>query len=136
VKKETSASSTKSRVDVQEAIIVHVVTDGLARGWAHTHGLSAFDEPELEIRGLPCFMAPSAVGLLNTIADYMLNDATKPIRAGQNMDLGRVVVRFEEGKPDESAGYDNNHYETRRLTLVDVESVPCDACTKAGDPKN
>lgn len=116
-------------VNVQKAIQVHAVTDGPAKGWVHTHGLDKFDEPELEIRNVPALFTASACEILNHIADYMLNRATKPILAGQNMEVNRVtVVKFHETKADDAGGYDSNHYTVRVLRVDSIDTTGICAC--------
>jgi hypothetical protein len=118
-------------IDVQKEIIVHFVTDGPAKGWVHTHGLTRFDKPELEIRNVPSLFMSSATSLLNGVADYMLNHTKKPILPGQNMGWDRAtILHFHEGSADEAAGYNNNHYKTPVLTISALEPT-CAHC----DPK-
>jgi hypothetical protein len=79
------------------------------------------------------FLRGPACTILNEIADYLLNRATRPVLAGQTMLLGRDVILFVESGPDEDAGYDPLHYAGYvRLCLVDPPPHPCDCdeCAK------
>jgi hypothetical protein len=115
-------------IDVNKAITVDMVTDGPAKGWVHTHGLAKFGRPELEIRAVPTLFCPSAGAILNEVADYMLNTALRPVRAGQTMELGRfLLLRFHPAHADDAAGYDSNHYEVQRLR-VDALDMACECC--------
>lgn len=119
----------KNRIDVVKEIQVHNVTDGPAKGWVHTHGLAKFGKPELEIRNVPSIFGTAACSMLNGIADYMVNHATKPILPGQHMEWDRAtILRFHEGKADEAAGYDENHYKTPVLTVT-ARDFECSCCT-------
>lgn len=121
------------RLDPQREVVLHYVTDGPARGWFHTHGLAAHGKPELEIRSVPGFLRPAAGEILNALADYLLNDATKPLVAGELIALGASSIRVLEGRADEEAGYDALHYDgCVRLVLVDPPPTGCECeeCAK------
>ena len=125
----TKKTEEKKRIVVQKEIQVDMVTDGPAKGWVHTHGLSRFGRPELEIRNVPELFFVAAGQLLNEVADYMLNDTDKPVLAGQNMQIGRLTrFRFHEAKADDDAGYDTNHYQVPRLQLLGLQHE-CAACS-------
>ncbi len=118
------------RLDPKREVVLHHVTDGPAKGWLHTHGLAAHGKPELEIRRVPRFLGPAAAGLLNDLADYLLNDAAALLAAGERVEWGGCTIRVVAGKPDEAAGYDAAHYEGVRLEIEDppdAESV-CSEC--------
>jgi hypothetical protein len=118
----------KKRIDVQKEIQIDMIVDGPAKGWVHTHGLSRFGRPELEIRNVPSLFTSAAGALLNEVADYMLNDTDKPVLAGQKMQIGRwTVFKFHEAKADEVAGYDENHYRAPRLRIDGVD-MKCSCC--------
>lgn len=109
--------------------MLHHVTDGPAKGWLHTHGLAAHGKPELEMRNVPLFLGAAAAGLLNDLADYLLNDAVAPLVAGQLVQWGASTIRVVAGRPDEDAGYDPAHYDdVVRLVLVDPPDTRCDEC--------
>jgi hypothetical protein len=75
---------------------------------------------------VPLFLAGPAGELLNEVAGYLLNDATSPLLAGQSIKLGSRIVDVVEGRPDEDAGYDPEHYAgCTRLTLIDPPEGPC-----------
>jgi hypothetical protein len=124
----------RQRLDPKREIVLHHVTGGPAKGWLHTHGLAAHGKPELEMRNIPLFLGAVAGGLLNDLADYLLNDATAPLVAGQLVQLGASAIRVVEGRPDADAGYDPAHYEDDgvRLELVDPPDTgcACDECAK------
>lgn len=123
----------RSEVDVQKKVDVHAVSDGPAKGWVHTHGLDKYGEPELEIRNVPMLFTGFACQILNHIADYMLNHATKPILPGQKMEINRVtIIVFHETSADDKAGYDDNHYKVKRLRVDSIDTTGRCACC---DPK-
>ncbi|HSD20929.1 MAG TPA: hypothetical protein VLC54_12875 [Anaeromyxobacter sp.] len=115
------------RLDPNREIELHHVTDGPARGWLHTHGLAAHGLPELEMRNVPLFLGKAAAGVLNDLADYLLNEATAPLLAGQLVRLGHYSVQVVAGQPDQAAGYDPEHYADIRLVVVDAPEMEC-AC--------
>jgi hypothetical protein len=118
----------RPRLDPKREIALHYITDGPARGWLHTHGLAAHGKPELEIRNVPQFLRGAAGGLLNELADYLLNDATKPLVAGQLIDLGGTTsLQVVAGRGDAEAGYDPAHYDgCVRLTVGDPPETGCE----------
>lgn len=107
-----------SRIDPQKHIQVHMVTSGeLTSGWVHSHGMNAFDLPEIEIRGVPTFMMFAAGVLVNEVCDYLLNSGKK-VELGQTMRVGRdMPFRFEKLPPIPG---DEGHYQVERWTLVDL----------------
>jgi hypothetical protein len=106
---------------------IHLVTDGPAKGWSHTHGLAAHGRPELEIRGVPLFLGSATARLLNDLADYLLNDAQAPLLAGQIIHGGRSALQVVAAHPDPDGGYDPAHYVDVRLLIVDAPDTGC-AC--------
>lgn len=120
------------RLDPKREVMLHHVTDGPAKGWLHTHGLAAHGKPELEIRGVPRFLGRAAAGLLNDLADYLLNDATAPLAAGELIAWGASTIRVVAGEPDEAAGYDPAHYESVRLVIEDPPDSGCE-CAECSD---
>jgi hypothetical protein len=108
--------------------VLHYITEGAGRGWLHTHGLAAHRKPELEIRGVPSFLRRAAGGLLNEVAGYLLNDATKPLVAGDLVHLDEcTTVQVVAGEGDAEAGYDPAHYEgCVRLTVIDPPDTGCE----------
>ncbi len=121
----------RQRLDPRREIVVHLVTDGPAKGWLHTHGLDAHGKPELEIRDVPLFLGSAGTGLLNDLADHLLNDAASLV-AGELVAWGRSSIQVLEARPDDEAGYDAAHYRTTRLVLVDPpgDACACDECAK------
>lgn len=114
---------------VKRTVVIHLVEDGPARGWIHTHGLAAHGRPELEARGIPLFAGPGVAALLNEIAAYMLENPDRPVLGGETMACRRATVLFLPGRADEALGYDEDHYATGRLTVVDPPGgVPCECC--------
>jgi hypothetical protein len=82
------------KFDVKKEVVIHLVTEGVNKGWIRTHGLAKHGLPELEIRGVPLFMKPDAARLLNKIADYMLNDPPESVKLGDTMAVGDEAARF------------------------------------------
>jgi hypothetical protein len=120
-------SRARARLDPKREVELHHVTDWPARGWLHTHGLAARGLPELEIRNVPLFLGKAAAGVLNDFADYLLNEATAPLLAGQLVRLGHYSVQVVAGQPNPTAGYDPEHYADIRLGVVDAPEMEC-AC--------
>jgi hypothetical protein len=121
------------RLDPRREILLHYVTEGPAKGWLHTHGLSAHGKPELEIKNVPIFLRVAAAGLLNDLAGYLLNDASAPLVAGDVVHAGADTVAVLAARADAEAGYDPAHYEGYvRLTIVDPPATgcECDACAE------
>lgn len=123
----------RPRLDPRREIVLHHLTDGPGRGWLHTHGLAAHGKPELEMRNVPVFLRGPAAGILNDVAEYLLNDASTPLVAGDLVHLGRSTIRVLAAGPDEEAGYDRAHYDgCVRLVLVDPPDAECacDECAR------
>jgi len=113
---------------------MHLVHDESDGAWVHTHGLDAFDLPELEIRGIkPRYLGSAAAGLLKEICDYMLNSGNT-VHLGENMLLGqRTRVRFDKSR---AVGAARCHYEVERWTVIhDDSTVLCDMCAALGEQK-
>lgn len=108
--------------------MLHYLTEDPGRGWLHTHGLAAHGQPELEIRDVPSFLRRAAGGILNDMAGYLLNDAKKPLVAGDLVHLDeRTTVQVVAGEGDAAAGYDPAHYEGYvRLTVVEPPDTGCE----------
>jgi hypothetical protein len=81
------------------------------------------------MRNVPLFLGRFASGLLNDIADYLLNDAAAPLLAGQYVEGGASPIYVIEGRPDPAAGYGAEHYVDARLLLVDPPDGEC-ACAE------
>jgi hypothetical protein len=128
----------RGRIDPRREMAVHVLTDGPSKGWVHTHGLAAHGMPELEMRNVPLFLGAAATGLLNDLAEYLLNDLAKPFVAGDLVHWDRSRIQVLEACADEDAGYDPDHYRTKRLVLADPpdDGCACDECARelAGRP--
>jgi hypothetical protein len=84
------------------------------------------------VRNVPQFLRAAASGLLNDLADYLLNDAVAPLVAGESLGWGSASILAVEAKPDPAAGYDPEHYADVRLTLVDPpeRACDCDECAR------
>jgi hypothetical protein len=96
----------------------------LGEGWVHTHGMDRHGLPELEVKGVPGFLAPAAANMLMTACQYMI-ESRKAVKAGEGMTFpAGVVVQFT--KPEPAPG-DEDHYEVERLRMEDVEAT-CDCC--------
>jgi hypothetical protein len=108
--------------------VLHYLTEGPGRGWLHTHGLAAHGMPELEMKDVPAFLRLAAGGLLNDVAGYLLNDAKKPLVAGDLVHLDEwTTLQVVAGEGDAEAGYDPAHYEGYvRLTVVDPPDTRCE----------
>lgn len=129
---EQGGPAVSDRVDVLKEIKIHVVRldDG---AWAHTHGMEKFGKAELEIKGIPLFLASLTGMILNQTCDYMLNSG-KPVLVNEVIKIGSSTFRLVESEP-EAAHYDG-HYDHARWELVDPDSFSysfCDSCKKGSD---
>jgi hypothetical protein len=94
----------RARVDVRRQIRVIGESEGLLRGWIRTVGMRAFGAPELEIRGVPLFLHPPACGLLNELADMILNgDPKRPVLVGHRVQIGPSRFRLVASEPLDGA---------------------------------
>jgi hypothetical protein len=111
----------------------HHLTDGRhARGWVHTHGMVRFGLPELEMRGIPGFLAEDAARILKRVCDYMIDSGAK-VSVGETMALSdRTVFRFVKAVPIRG---EEEHYQVERWQIVEVEPR-CEACGLNSVEKN
>ncbi len=108
-------------------MILHHVT---GTGWVHTHGLADLGLPELEIRGVPDFLAEDAARLLKLVARYM---KTNRVKLGETMATSpRTAFRFVKAAPIPG---NEDHYEDERWQIVDVETA-CECCGLRSHEKN
>lgn len=91
--------------------------------WMHTHGMEEAGFPELEMRGIPSFLAGPAANLLNSVCEYMTREG-KRVAAGETMSSHGAAFRFV--KPVPLPG-EEGHYEAERLQIVDIDRV-CECC--------
>jgi Domain of unknown function (DUF4261) len=96
----------------------------IGTGWIHTHGMAERGYPEVEVRGVPDFLAESAAGLIRDVCDYMLDEVVR-IKPGETMETS-TETRFQLIKPEPLAG-EEDHYSVERLQIVDVEHI-CEHC--------
>jgi hypothetical protein len=80
--------------------------------------------PEVEVRGVPDFLAESAAELIRHVCDYMLDEKVC-IKPGETMEIV-PRSRFQMIKPEPLAGQED-HYTVERLQIVDVEQA-CECC--------
>lgn len=119
---------TTKKLDVRKLIQIHYLTDGPCKGWVHTHGLGELGKPELEIRHVPPLFVSSACSILNSVAEYMLENEEKPVLPGHTMDYDRAtLLLFHEAKADDEAGYDSSHYRTPVLAITALDQL-CERC--------
>ena len=107
--------------DIEDPIEIHIVSTGVAEmGWIHTHGMDKYGCPDLEIRGVPLFLMEPAAGLLNHIADYIIEQqraGKNPVKLGHTMAVSRrTALKFV--KLDPIAGSEN-HFREERWALSD-----------------
>lgn len=124
----TEARPDMSKTSVQELITIHAVSDGPGtKGWVHTHGLAKYGLPELEIRAIPLFLAPSAAVLLNVLAEYLLT-SEKEVKLGESIQVDQqVVICLAKLDP-----INHTHYECERWAVVDAIEGACDFCEGSG----
>ena len=96
----------------------------IGTGWIHTHGMAERGYPEVEVRGVPDFLAESAAGLIRHVCNYMLDEEVR-IKPGETMETS-PRTRFRLIKAEPLPG-EEDHYLVERLQIVDVEQV-CDCC--------
>lgn len=121
----------QNTVDVQDNILIHIVSDGeTTKGWVHTHGMSKFDKPELEIRNVPLFLCNSAGRLINELCDFLLNtDAV--VTEGQTIQLSDgIPVRVVKSVPIPG---DEEHFVSLRWLVTDANEGYCSVC-QSGAP--
>lgn len=118
---------------IEDSIQIHIVSTGVAEmGWIHTHGMSKFGCPELEMRGIPLYLMEPAASLLNHVADYMIEQrraGTRPVQLGHTMAVSRrTAFRFVKLDPIEGS---ENHYVEERWALSDEPMRG--RCVECGD---
>jgi hypothetical protein len=123
-------------IDPKRAMVIHLVHGGRngrpeTKGglWAHTHGLGSYGLPELEIRHVPPMFTRAAGLLLNEVADYLLNSATKPLLVGQRCSLGGSDFLVAKAGPDDGDFWGG----ARRVQLVSAP-LACECCDESGIP--
>jgi hypothetical protein len=79
---------------------------------------------EVEVRGVPDFLAESAAELIRHVCDYMLDEMIR-IKPGETMESS-PRTRFQLIKAEPLPG-EEDHYTVERLQIVDVEHV-CEYC--------
>lgn len=119
--------------DIEELIHIHIVSTGNAEmGWIHTHGMNKLGCPELEMRGIPLYLMEPAAGLLNHIAEYMIEQqklGKRPVQLGHTMAVSRrTAFRFVKLAPIEGS---ENHYVEERWALSDEPMRG--RCVECGD---
>lgn len=131
---------TETELNIQNLIQIHMVTDGEGtKGWVHTHGMATMGLPELEIRNVnPLYLMSTAGGLLNHIAQYML-DAKRGVDGAEAVKLNDT---FGFGhSPDQKGRFvkldpipgDEEHFTHERWALVPAEeSIVCTSCAEGG----
>jgi hypothetical protein len=96
----------------------------IGTGWIHTHGMAERGYPDVEVRGVPDFLAEEAAELIGTVCSYMLDKAVC-IKPGETMATSpRTRFRLIKPEPFPCA---EDHYAVERLQIVDVEHV-CECC--------
>ena len=124
---------TKDRVDVKKTIKVVSVYDSedFNKSFMYTLGMDNFGCHNFLIRDIPTFLTPEAMGWLNHLCDYSLNDAKKPILPGQNMEISPLgfVVKFEP--VNELEQKTEFHCLDDTLEVVTVKPV-CQSCEEGG----
>jgi hypothetical protein len=96
----------------------------IGTGWIHTHGMADRGYPEVEVRGVPDFLAESAAGLIRHVCNYMLDEVVR-INPGETMETSSRT-RFRLIKSEPLPG-EEDHYAVERLHIVDVAQV-CECC--------
>jgi hypothetical protein len=96
----------------------------IGTGWIHTHGMAVRGYPEIEVRGVPDFLAESAAALIRHVCDYMLDEGVR-IKPGETMETS-PRTRFRLINADPLLGHED-HYTDERLQIVDVEHL-CECC--------
>jgi hypothetical protein len=92
-------------------------------GWLHSHGMADHGMPELEMRGIPAFLADQAADLLRQACRRMI-ESGRPGRPGDTLVLSpRVRLRLVEARPEPG----DDHAPVRRLEVVDAGTA-CGCC--------
>lgn len=123
----------EQKFDVNELIEIHLSPASDERHvWVHTHGMVKLGKPELEIRDVPLLFQAAAGHMVNSLADYILNEE-------DDVKLGHIfssspfemvyLIRLEpiEGQED--------HFAEDRWALmhpadaqVELPAVTCPSC--------
>ena len=111
--KEDSVLPIRAINDEAKRFDIHSV---IGTGWIHTHGMAERGYPDVEVRGVPDFLAEEAAELIGTVCSYKPGEtmATSP----------RTRFRLIKPEPFPCA---EDHYAVERLQIVDVEHV-CECC--------
>lgn len=91
------------RIDVKKAISIHGVYDeDITQLYdIHSHGLNKYGHPEFRMLCESLFV-PDAVRIIDEIADHLLNQCERTIKAGDIISLNGREVRFSPGTDHES----------------------------------
>ncbi len=123
---EEQAAFAEARDKRERARIeLHNVFGNVEAGhWLHTHGMAERGLPELEIRGVPSYLADFAGRALRQVCEYMQEPGVK-VRLGETMQIGpNSVVRFEKLPPITGS---EDHYEVERWAFAPV-GMTCAEC--------
>lgn len=105
------------------AVLIHLFNEGPLKGVIRTQGHAAQGLPELEIRGVPLFLAPDATRLLGKVSSFMLANRDA-IKLGDTMAVGSESARFMF----EKLVLDENRWTLTDAAITGVCADP--ACTK------
>jgi len=73
-----NAVNEQNRVIINKEIIIHsVINEDLPTVDMHTHGLDKYGWPELKVFDIPAFLKNITGGLMNAIADWLINGIKK-----------------------------------------------------------
>ncbi len=106
------ANATKP-VDAREHVTVHQEKGPKDTLWVHTHGLSKFGRPELEVCGIPAALGEAACRLLIELSQYLVGGGV--LRPGGTVGDSRSPL-FLRLRQDDS----KRHYAGPSLELVDI----------------
>jgi hypothetical protein len=123
---EEQAAFAEARKNRERSRIeLHNVFGNVEAGhWLHTHGMAERGLPELEIRGVPSYLADFAGRALRQVCEYMQEPGVE-VRLGETMQIGpNSVVRFDK-LPPIAGGED--HYEVERWAFAPV-GMTCAEC--------
>lgn len=102
-------------------VAIHYV---IGAGWVHTHGMDRKGLPELEVRGVPDFLAGHAGAIIKEVCAYMI-DRKGVVRLGETMGLSpNTRFRFVAAEPLPG---EEEHYEVERWRLAELAGV-CSCC--------
>lgn len=74
----------RSRVPISSVISIIGIVSGPERGRLVTRGMVELGFPEIEVLNVPLWLHPAVTGIINEVADYIVNDGAQ-VKDGEKM---------------------------------------------------